>query len=236
MKGIRLIGIDKRSEGGGAWMGVIEIEKGLAVVVDVREDLILSAALNGTIKDGYLQPKKGLIWARIGSQTRLVAVGSALHQSALSCEERKEKPKIKAKDLKRGRIYVVGNSFEVYLGKVTYNGVAHQAWVDLGSVRYGNNGSPWNAVKQYDRCGYSVDLYKSRTVREDTEIEVDVNKWANPNGYEVSGIKGVNHFQGPGVSYKLPTQTRMGEPMNTGDLRLFSKQGQLLEDGVIAWT
>ena len=145
--GFRLVGAEQRAEGGRAWK-VITPE---GYLVDLREDVFLPILL----KKGL--PKTGLInarfqWAQVGSQLKLVEVGSTLHKQMVTSAERKvrqtqarkvsaekakarKRERLPAKDLEIGGVYEYTSygctSRLVYLGRVTHNGKKKYAWTTL---------------------------------------------------------------------------------------------------------
>lgn len=97
---LRLITLEKRSQGGRAWK-VIDKDNNM---FDLREDVLLDALLNvGCEKDGRL--KGEYIWAKLGSQSRIIRVDSTLHNKLKEYSEIANTKKISIKDLKRGSVY-----------------------------------------------------------------------------------------------------------------------------------
>lgn len=96
---IRVIRLDKRAKGGRAYKVIAD-----GFYVDLREDVLIDAMLKTGVKEeGILQGK--FIWARIGSEMKLIREGSAIHKKVLSFMDRKALTKIKNSELEVGGIY-----------------------------------------------------------------------------------------------------------------------------------
>lgn len=110
---LRIVGLERRNEGGRAWKVVFGDDK----LVDLREDVLLEALRTvGTDVDGYLEGT--YVWAVVGSQMKLVRVGSTLHEALEAATQRKALKPISARDFKVGTVYRQPNGDRiVYLGK-----------------------------------------------------------------------------------------------------------------------
>jgi hypothetical protein len=75
---IRIVGLEIRSEGGRAYKVLLDGD----LYVDLREDVLLDTMIQeGISKGGVL--RGSFIWARVGSQMKLVRVGSELHDALI---------------------------------------------------------------------------------------------------------------------------------------------------------
>ena len=108
-RSLRWVGIDSRSEGGVAYK-VLTPEGWL---VDLREDVVIECLFEGCIAGMIIIGGRGngtyfngeFVWAVMGSQSRLVLVGSKVHQELLESEVRREKKNITDQDLEVGGVY-----------------------------------------------------------------------------------------------------------------------------------
>lgn len=114
--GYRLVAVDIRNEGGRAWKVITPAPD--YFLFDIREEYLLSALLNaGCDKGGYL--KGEYVWARVGSQMKLVLVGSELYYKILQADNKTNTKEIPLKDLVPGGVYEMktGNA-KMFLGRV----------------------------------------------------------------------------------------------------------------------
>jgi len=112
---IRVVNLDVRSEGGRAYKVVLPVGPG-NLYVDLREDVFLDAMLaKGVAPGGTLTGP--FVWVVVGSQTKLVRVGSALHDRVLVAHARSVAKTLAAGALEPGGVYRnrKGEYF-VYLG------------------------------------------------------------------------------------------------------------------------
>ncbi len=100
IKGIKIISLEKRSEGGRAYK-VVTLDN---FYFDLREDVLMDTMLNaGISKDGILNGT--YIWARVRSEMKLVRVGSALHDALLVSTSDRTLKKLSYGNLEVGHIY-----------------------------------------------------------------------------------------------------------------------------------
>ncbi len=114
---ITIVNLELRDEGGRAYKAALPPIEGRTPYVDLREDVFLDAMLtNGVAPGGVLDGP--FIWARVGSQMKLVRVGSVLHRHVVEADERGRRKAVAATDLVRGGVYAnkKGDLF-VYLGQ-----------------------------------------------------------------------------------------------------------------------
>jgi hypothetical protein len=99
IKQIRLLSLEHRGQGGRAYKVLIDGK----YYVDMREDVLIDVMLTQSVADGILGGE--FIWAKHGTQMRLVRIGSELHKLLAKSNELKDKPKINKSDLEIGGIY-----------------------------------------------------------------------------------------------------------------------------------
>jgi len=105
---IKILSLEKRNEGGRAY----KIVTNENFFFDLREDVLLDTIINCEIVKGV--PTGKFIWATVGSEMKLVRVGSDLHKLLIESTEDGKKKKISQKDLEIGGIYR-GKSKEKYV-------------------------------------------------------------------------------------------------------------------------
>lgn len=114
---ITIVNLELRDEGGRAYKAALPTIEGRTPYVDLREDVFLDAMLtNGVAPGGVLDGP--FIWARVGSQMKLIRVGSVLHRHVVEADERGRRKVVASTDLVRGGVYAnkKGDLF-VYLGQ-----------------------------------------------------------------------------------------------------------------------
>ncbi|MBC7996788.1 MAG: hypothetical protein IAF58_02530 [Leptolyngbya sp.] len=131
---IRIAGLEARGRGGRAYK--VMTEEGYWF--DLREDVLLDALiLSGIEKGGKINGS--FVWGKVGSQIKLVRVGSALHSALIEAGKRRTIAKVK--HLSPGGIYrnVKGERFLV-IGRVstvefTYDmGFTPKLWEKLHAI------------------------------------------------------------------------------------------------------
>lgn len=101
IKDVQVVGLEKRAEGGRAWKVIVGAER---YYFDFREDILLDSLIEeGSRKGGFLNGS--FLWARVGSQMKLVRIGSELHKELLKADDFKKLKKIGKDDLEVGGIY-----------------------------------------------------------------------------------------------------------------------------------
>ena len=116
---VTIVALEIRSEGGRAYKATFEY-KGKTFYVDFREDVLLDCIREVGIQPGGIL-NGTYIWGRVGSQMKLVRVGSVLHQELIRSTRLREKGAgLKKKDLVLGGVYRnrQGEDF-LYLGDVS---------------------------------------------------------------------------------------------------------------------
>jgi hypothetical protein len=111
-EGLRLITLEKRAEGGRAWK-VIDRD---GHYFDLREDVLLDTLLTvGTKPNGELNGK--FLWAKVGSQTKLIRYSSALHNRMLEGTRRASLAKLPLSEIVPGGVYMTkGQKIQICLG------------------------------------------------------------------------------------------------------------------------
>jgi hypothetical protein len=99
IKNVRLFSLEHRGEGGRAYKVLVD-----KYFVDLREDVMMDTLLNVGIKAGGILQGE-YIWAKLGSQMKLVRVGSTLHTLILEFESKKAMKPIGKNDLVVGGVY-----------------------------------------------------------------------------------------------------------------------------------
>jgi hypothetical protein len=109
IKGIRIVSLEKRSEGGRAYKVVTPDN----YYFDVREDVLMDTMIEeGIEKNGILNGS--FVWARVGAEMKLVRVDSDLHKALVIATADRTLKKFGYGDLEVGHIYK-GKSAECYL-------------------------------------------------------------------------------------------------------------------------
>lgn len=115
---VRIIGLETRGEGGRAYK--VLTEDGL--LIDMREEVLLDCIMSVGVEPGGT-PRGEFIYAREGSQMKIVRVGSEIHQELTQAETRRTKSSISKSQLKPGVLYRTrGPSCVYYLGRSWKNG------------------------------------------------------------------------------------------------------------------
>lgn len=106
--------------------------KGTLCKVYVRGDVVLEAIQNTGIRPGGRLPGE-YIWIQVSGSPRLTRVGSKEHKEAILNVEVNSLPKLKAKELVPGSVYMNGlNERSLYLGRYTVLGLSlvSGVWLD----------------------------------------------------------------------------------------------------------
>ena len=100
---VRVVDLEKRSQGGRAYKVVVPMN-GMNYYADLREDVLTEAIINvGIAKGGTLNGE--YVWSRVGSQMKLIRVGSLLHDAMIEATNEDKKVAVGAGDLEVGGIY-----------------------------------------------------------------------------------------------------------------------------------
>lgn len=118
IKNLRVFYLEERAEGGRAYKVIDED----GYVWDMREDVFMEALMEkGIKKGGHIGGE--FVFGILGSQIRLVRVGSKLHADLVEGSKLKAQKKIAAKDLKVGHVYQSPSGLTgIFLGFVNAEG------------------------------------------------------------------------------------------------------------------
>jgi len=100
IKNIRIFTLEFRGEGGRAYKVVTED----GYCYDFREDILVEAMIESGIKKGGILNGE-YVWATVGSQMKLIRVGSHLYNELKKRTKAKAKKKISTKDYTPGTVY-----------------------------------------------------------------------------------------------------------------------------------
>lgn len=214
---LKVVELERRAQGGRAYK---VIHRG-GYLVDMREDVLMDVIFNAGIDEGGVL-RGEFIWARHGSEMKLVRVGSELHKSLIEATERKKEKKISIKDLVVGGIYeTAGGKKSVYLGKIdceeahcfrmrnNYSSNRFNASLNSGndcSTKYsirvkGKNVLGFCQIPQYsknddDLKGYNIELSKSHSyVRKVGDFEGDPFESLHNDGKDNSTLYGSGQYK-----------------------------------------
>lgn len=133
MTGIRILSLEHRGQGGRAYKVILPNS---AHYVDFREDVLVDTILNTGISPGGLL-NGDFVFARVGSEMKLVRVGSKLHAKLIADTEARKAPVITVVGLIPGHAYKTkGGLICVYLGQAD----AETTTFQLGTGRHGHEG------------------------------------------------------------------------------------------------
>jgi len=165
-KRLIICAIEHRSEGGRAYKVMDEQKR----YFDFREDVLLETLLNAGCETGG-ELSGSYIWARVGSQMKLIRVDSVLHRQMILSTGRKTLKNIPVKDLEVGRVYSqkAGQKL-VFIGFCRVQGKKHQVWFSL--YGYDKTESPYDEFAEDWKRGQwtRLDIKKSCAVIEAHEM------------------------------------------------------------------
>lgn len=114
---VRIVGVEQRREGGRAWKAIIDNE----LLIDMREEVLLDCIIDGIESGGV--PRGEFIFAREGSQMKIVRIGSHVHKDLEQANTRRKSSSISKSELKAGVLYRTrGAGMVYYLGRAGKNG------------------------------------------------------------------------------------------------------------------
>jgi len=120
IKNVVLCSLESRGNGGRAYKVIAD-----GVYVDMREDVIIDAMLQEGVKKGGILGGE-YIWVKLGAQSRLIRVGSTLHDKVKLIVHRKQLKEIPAKDFVPGTIYATKKDERaLYLGSINTVSLEH---------------------------------------------------------------------------------------------------------------
>lgn len=99
VKNVKVLSLEQRGQGGRAYKALID-----KFYVDLREDVLMDTLLQaGVAPGGILQGE--YVWAKMGSQMKLVRVGSEVHRLVVEFESKKNIKPVGKGDLEVGGVY-----------------------------------------------------------------------------------------------------------------------------------
>lgn len=110
MSGIRVVALEERGKGGRAYKVVTPDY----LYFDLREDVLLDSLLHTKIENGVLSGE--YVFARVGSEMKLIRVGSYLHEKMVEATAISNSKKLTPKDYVVGGIYKNKTSTQMFLG------------------------------------------------------------------------------------------------------------------------
>ena len=130
ISGVKIVDLEVRGNGGRAY----KIALPNKLFVDMREDVLMEVIMKRGVSPGGILNGE-FIWCRVGSETKLVLVGSDLHKECLEAMKFKTKDLLQ-KEFEVGKLYQSTSSYILYCGKVfckTQKGkiVTRDAWLSL---------------------------------------------------------------------------------------------------------
>jgi hypothetical protein len=99
LKEVKVLSLEQRGQGGRAYKALIE-----NFYVDLREDVLMDTLLQAGVEPGGIL-KGEYVWAKMGSQMKLVRVGSELHRLIVEFDSKKNVKPVGKKDLEIGGVY-----------------------------------------------------------------------------------------------------------------------------------
>lgn len=145
IKNLKVLSLEERGNGGRAYKALIG-----KYYVDLREDVLMDTLLQvGVAPGGILQGE--YVWAKMGSQMKLVRVGSEVHRLLNEFEQRSAVKSIGKKDLEVGGVYRdKKKSTAIFIGYVN-------------TVKYKEEKRPsvsWNSPTEKATFNYETIAYK----------------------------------------------------------------------------
>lgn len=174
-KSLRITSYEKRREGGGAFKAIAD-EKWY---VDLRTDTLLDILVNHSVNNGEVQGAE-FVWARVGSQAKVVRVGSSLHAQLVEATQLDQTKAPKASDLKPGDVYEAKNGDRaVFLGWVSTLQMKHEGSTSFSSPYidpYTRGPSSEHEV-EFKRVPKIQCWYEYSTSYEDKPAQKVLNEW-----------------------------------------------------------
>lgn len=142
--GYRIYNLEYRDEGGRAYKMVTPE----GYTVDLREDVLLDTILNVGISPGGIL-NGDFIWATVGSQFKLIRVGSEMHKDILNNMQSKKMPKLTRNNLEAFTIYKTasGNEF-LYLGRINGEWESGRCWAERKLTKQ-NDVQLWLSIESF---------------------------------------------------------------------------------------
>jgi hypothetical protein len=99
LSNVKVLSLEQRGQGGRAYKALID-----NFYVDLREDVLMDTLLQSGVEPGGLL-KGEYVWAKMGSQMKLVRVGSELHRLVVEFDSKKDIKPVGKADLEVGGVY-----------------------------------------------------------------------------------------------------------------------------------
>lgn len=187
IKNVKVISLEHRGQGGRAYK--IQIDKFL---FDLREDVLVDIMLEVGIQPGGILNGE-YTWAKIGSQTKLIRIGSDLHKMITNYKDVKEAKPISKNNLEIGGVYKDRQGFDyIFLGSI--NTTALKATdKDLPDFAINNNSSIYfndskkaslkfksvfdkNAMLFIKTYGGDYNSYFDKAIKPDSQYVLEIKK------------------------------------------------------------
>jgi len=115
---VRILDLDRRSQGGRAYKIIIKVEDGHEFICDLREDTLLDVIKNKGIHAGG-KLNGNFSWVMVGSQCTLIRIDSDIWKEAESQMVAKSQKIIPKKSLEFGHLYSSsGGNFAIFISEV----------------------------------------------------------------------------------------------------------------------
>lgn len=211
---LRIVSYEKRNEGGGAFKAIVQGK----YYVDLRTDTLLDILVNHAVESGEVKGAS-FIWARVGSNMKVVRVGSSLHRDLIAATELDAVKPPKASDLKVGDVYESKNG-----GRAVFMG-----WVS--TIKMEVKQEHWNATQEISfvrvpkiQCWYRV--------YQDESINKSLREWRYW-GFE---FKKTNAYRKKVDSIKIPADwMKKAKESAVSDLNSLEKQCRADRPGDMAY-
>lgn len=177
--GYKIVNLEIRSEGGRAY----KIISPDGYYFDLREDVLLDTMLKCGIKEGG-ELVGEFLWAKVGSQMKLIRHGSLLHDRLVEATERGSAKKIGVSNLQVGGVYrSKGTKQGIFCGFVDTISIElvtkarKLRWnelPELKKVHYVNRAQLWVEVPEYNKKSYQE--FFSNFVKEKKYFYIEVKK------------------------------------------------------------
>ena len=186
--GLKIVNLETHSQGGRAY----KVVTNEGFYFDLREDVLLDTILRVGIQPGGVLDGE-FLWARVGSQMKLIRANSELHKALKETTIRGKKKKIPNSELEVGTIYRTKSGItKVLLGFVdtkVYGKTQETYEYQRGSWAWGVNNRLIKPSKYYSRTqknhGLWLELHNSEIDQKtfDTKLQSSgINTW----GYSIS--------------------------------------------------
>ena len=188
ISGVRIVSLERRSQGGRAYKVVTKDGH----YFDLREDVLLDIISNASISNSVISCD--LLWCKIGAEMKLIRVDSDLHKHAIESTAVKKAGPIPASQLVAGKIYEMRNGDKVlFLGNcmvdlddssnrtITYKSAKQQLWYEIPNYKMSDIGDKKAFFDTFlhggngnsSMCSYYYNFCKAKTVYVETNLVPD---------------------------------------------------------------